>query len=302
MEEGWNQAFKNILIEYIKAKVAAVHVCECNRNEVERNRPTKVNFNFYKSLLDEDEDSYHFRKIYLDSIYPKLPLFVTVCNEILKWIGSDACPFTTKVSMTLLDDEFSRERRELLFQKCKPTIDAIRTLMDNANKNTEVLESANEGTNLDYKAFSYADTKDKLFELLDILQERGILDLLGVRETPGSVVAPLPSFRNLLESFTSKHSVKSNLTVGARALSKHHHRCQSEWWGSCKGSESEKNDNALKVLEKIFKDCVWINIHSLPHDVHVIELRYDNENLVWLFLSILSGDASSERSATLLHQ
>ncbi|KAI8092916.1 uncharacterized protein BX664DRAFT_328499 [Halteromyces radiatus] len=67
------------------------------------------------------------------------------------------------------------------------------------------------------------------------------------------------------------------LTVGAKALSKHWHRDrQNEFWGNCTGSESTKNDHANRVLLKILTNAVWINLHSLPHDQAVYEIRESN--------------------------
>jgi hypothetical protein len=34
-----------------------------------------------------------------------------------------------------------------------------------------------------------------------------------------------------------------------------------------------KNERARSILCKISGDCVWMNIHTLPHDVHVFEIR-----------------------------
>jgi hypothetical protein len=32
---------------------------------------------------------------------------------------------------------------------------------------------------------------------------------------------------------------------------------------------------AENILNKFLKECVWINIHGLPHDIPIIELRVD---------------------------
>ena len=94
-----------------------------------------------------------------------------------------------------------------------------------------------------------------------MLGTRGVLDLLGVRETVGSSHLLPPPREALLESFLKLHwcvfnqlykylqlaclylslsSPPSQLTVGARALAKHHHRDNTEsWWGVCTGSKQE---------------------------------------------------------------
>ena len=116
------------------------------------------------------------------------------------------------------------------------------------------------------------------FNLLNnILTPRNILTLLGIRETTGSLNNYLPIDKNILiNSFNNLHSPKSKLTVGARALTKHSHRSITDnFWPDQNGKEQEKNDKANKILEKILNECVWINIHGLPHDVGIIEIRVE---------------------------
>ena len=35
----------------------------------------------------------------------------------------------------------------------------------------------------------------------------------------------------------------------------------------------EKNEQARRILCKITSDCVWMNVHTLPHALHVFEIR-----------------------------
>lgn len=57
---------------------------------------------------------------------------------------------------------------------------------------------------------------------------------------------------------------KSELTVGARALSKHSHRdASTSWWGVCTGTEAAKNEHAVGLLHRILDDAHWINIHKI---------------------------------------
>ena len=64
----------------------------------------------------------------------------------------------------------------------------------------------------------------------------------------------------------------SKLTVGARALCKHAHRSSEGFWGNVKGSEAEKNEMANNVAQLILDECVWINVHILPHSEMIIEV------------------------------
>ncbi|KAJ3336150.1 hypothetical protein HDU93_003579 [Gonapodya sp. JEL0774] len=107
-----------------------------------------------------------------------------------------------------------------------------------------------------------------------------LLHLLGVRFTVGSALDTLPpSLNTCLSSFLAVHpkDIKSKfggLTVGAKALTKHHHRDKTTgFWGNVTGTVDEKNQHACRVLAKIIAGAVWINIHRLPHEIRVFEVR-----------------------------
>ena len=57
----------------------------------------------------------------------------------------------------------------------------------------------------------------------------------------------------------------SKLTVGARALCKHAHRSSEGFWGDPRGTEIVKNEYAELKAAQIIKECVWVNLHLLPH-------------------------------------
>jgi hypothetical protein len=116
------------------------------------------------------------------------------------------------------------------------------------------------------------------FNTIEFLGERGLLTLLGIRETPGSINFLPPKKDLLILKFNELHTKNtnknpSNLTVGARALSKHTHRSSEAFWPESFGKEIEKNKNAEIILKKIMDECVWINIHGLPGDIPIIEIR-----------------------------
>jgi len=99
--------------------------------------------------------------------------------------------------------------------------------------------------------------------------------LFGLRSTAGSTSDFPPDERDLMKAFKSKHTLHgvSILTVGARALSKHALRSRERWWGRCEGSEAAKNSSAEQLAKYIILHAVWLNCHSLPHDIHIFELR-----------------------------
>ena len=47
------------------------------------------------------------------------------------------------------------------------------------------------------------------------------------------------------------------------------------FWPDQGGKEIEKNEKAEKMLNLFINECVWINIHLLPHNLVIIELRID---------------------------
>jgi len=103
----------------------------------------------------------------------------------------------------------------------------------------------------------------------------GIVSLFGMRVTQGTIPRLPLSRRTLLASFELPHKpqAKSILTTGARAYTKHAHRSSERWWGEAKGPEAEKNAKARQVVELILNNAVWVNVHELPGDLPIMEVR-----------------------------
>lgn len=124
-------------------------------------------------------------------------------------------------------------------------------------------------------------------QLLVQLGPRGLLTCLGVRQTQGSVDKfSLPSRTALCRAFNQLNSQAASeeskgqeqvslLTVGARALSKHSHRSSEGFWGRVRGTEAKKNELAEDILRRLLRDCVWVNIHCLPNEEAVVEVRVE---------------------------
>ena len=136
---------------------------------------------------------------------------------------------------------------------------------------------------------------------LHLIGERGILTTLGIRTTPGSISNYIPPDINLLIShFNDKHtkpnpnnpkpSSSSILTVGARALCKHSQRSREHFWPNDKGSESLNNEKAFNLLNMFFTSSTWINIHGLPHNIAIVELRItEGYGIRWETTGIFRG-------------
>ena len=121
-------------------------------------------------------------------------------------------------------------------------------------------------------------------KLLSTLSVRGILTMIGVRKTIASGDMVLPNKAVLIKNFCKpisemteeekiKRKILEKLIIGARALTKHAHRSSEGFWGSGTGSEADRNHQAKAILDKILANCIWINIHSLPHNEYMIEVR-----------------------------
>ena len=115
--------------------------------------------------------------------------------------------------------------------------------------------------------------------LLVSLGPRGVLFCLGVRRTQGSTDKHMLPQRNILENvfgqiYTKEESkTASNLSVGARSLTKHAHRSSEGFWGKISGTDSMKNSAAQELLRRLLNEAVWINIHCLPNEEPVVEVR-----------------------------
>ena len=182
--------------------------------------------------------------------YPKYPLHIEVCKKLAQWIETGLPPYSALETYELLNESIYEDLQL---------------------KTTQRVGCILAG----FKESSYAEEiKHKLSEVLSFLGQRGILDLLGLRRTLGSVDMFPPPLSVIWKAFNRKHSPKSILTAGARALSKHCHRDNSvKWWGVSSGTEQAKNEHAQSVLMKLLCDVTWVNIHTLPHGVHVLEIR-----------------------------
>ncbi|KAF6152459.1 hypothetical protein GIB67_035527 [Kingdonia uniflora] len=120
--------------------------------------------------------------------------------------------------------------------------------------------------------------------ILSGLGYEGVGSLLGLMHTAGTVPKTLhPPRSALLSSFMMPHKPNSvlilfevkgsTLTQGARALAKHVSRSSSGWWGSFSGNDLMKNSLALAVISHILTYCCWANIHIVPPNGGVLEVR-----------------------------
>ncbi|KAF8960598.1 hypothetical protein BDZ97DRAFT_1665555 [Flammula alnicola] len=109
----------------------------------------------------------------------------------------------------------------------------------------------------------------------------------GLAYTTGSALGNKPpSLETCLSAYLVPNS--AGLTAGSRAWSKHSHRSQpppsneaekdsrkrsAGWWGITSGPVSVINENSLALFWKVMNGATWRNLHWLPHQVLVYEVR-----------------------------
>ncbi|KAI7852781.1 hypothetical protein BDC45DRAFT_512531 [Circinella umbellata] len=160
--------------------------------------------------------------------------------------------------------------------------------------------------------------------LFNILAREDWRIFLHIRTTTGGNVfnAMPPSLSECIEAFAQvyekpnakprRYGQPYQLSVGAKALSKHWHRDREElFWGICTGTEKKKNEHANQILIKILDDPVWINLHSLPHDRIVYEIRQnqgygvrwtvDEKGASWHFRGFLEPQMEDGHASKWVH-
>jgi hypothetical protein len=106
--------------------------------------------------------------------------------------------------------------------------------------------------------------------------------LHGLAYTVGSALGSDPPTRE--ECFSAFTAVpgKSRLTAGAKAWAKHAHRSgdaggeRAGWWGKQPtGPVVGINERAVLLFARVMDHATWRNLHWLPHQVLVYEVRVE---------------------------
>jgi hypothetical protein len=101
-----------------------------------------------------------------------------------------------------------------------------------------------------------------------------VLVLLGQRLTPGSLTdvrAIPPPAEELLRAAAQPY--KGQLSVGARALTKHLQRSGLGYWGELTGNDEAKNQRAHQVLQAVLENATWWNVFEHYKHQVVFEAR-----------------------------
>ena len=202
-----------------------------------------------ESAVIDNEAYMSFKSSIENTKYPMRPFYKTIARNLFTHIASIKSITTTSetgsadLGLNILNHDF-KDTTKSVFQK-------LSVSFEKDEDNSEEL----------------------LKELIEDLRKSDILVLMGLGRTEGSLNVLPPDLYTIWNSFQQNHHPKSKLTVGARALTKHSHRSSELFWGVCTGKEETKNAHALEILVKIINDCSWINIHTLPHQTYVLEMR-----------------------------
>jgi hypothetical protein len=193
--------------------------------------------------INETDDFFTFKSYPSENL-----LFLIINNILLSLLNKNFC------FKFFFMESFNKSE----IDSVKPLNEKINNIVNNEDINKDIYEYITEKIFIDFTC-------------------RDILTFLGIRRTAGSIDNYIPLDKSILiNKFKELNNQKSKLTVGAKALCKHSHRSVTDqFWPGQGGKEKDKNDNAEKMLNLFLNECVWINIHLLPHQLVIIELRID---------------------------
>lgn len=144
---------------------------------------------------------------------PQRPYYKEICKVLYNWYLKKQIPFKLNTMNGLKESENDLKKLEIYQEE----VIELFSLIQNS-KEEDFLNVI----------------KTKVFNLFQKMKPRGILTLLRMRKTAGSIDLFPPSHHELIKSFNLAHSERDSvvLTVGARALTKHCIRSKDGWWGS----------------------------------------------------------------------
>ena len=260
-EEITNKINNNIYIKLIKEKIDKGIDKENNENMIEKIKQLKENIIKYPldiSLYKEQEENIEIKNknyilnnshndFFIFKSYPSDNILIILINNILLSLLNKSFCFKF-----FFMESFNKSEVDSII----PLNEKIQKIL--SDKNLNIIEYIINNIFIEFTC-------------------RDLLTFLGIRRTKGSIDNYIPLDKNILiNKFKELNNAKSKLTVGAKALCKHSHRSVTEsFWPGQDGKEIEKNLNAEKMLNLFLDECVWINIHLLPHELVIIELRID---------------------------
>lgn len=103
----------------------------------------------------------------------------------------------------------------------------------------------------------------------------------GLVKTKGTLYMLPPDADTLINAYTAPPRSKSRMSSGATALCKHFERGGSSsergvahpFWPLPKGSNDNKNQSAMQILQTMLADASWRNVMMLHQGAAVYEIR-----------------------------
>jgi len=244
---------------------------QVDNDEIENNKTREMKDNVNNDHVSNDETSNNNNnddEIVCD--YPEAPYLMTVAHRLTQWMHHKQFPIQFQQFKHIDEDfEYYQHLRSMPMHQWISDF-GLDHLLEGNSTSAAIDDSAMD---------------QFVSHVLSRVGIRGLLTLLHLRKTAGSIDYFPPTKSQLYDSFNQIHGGKSDLTVGARALAKHCHRSVTDnWWGAVKGSSRMKNAHAQEVLDRILSTCTFLNCHLLPHDIPCFEARNkDGYGARWVF-------------------
>jgi len=185
--------------------------------------------------------------------YPRSPLISSIACNLAILTLKGTCPIYKQPSLPHLYEYNNAAYR---IDRIQHVVDLLKPIPDMLNY------------------WNYEQFLNRLEIIVNACRKRGLLDLLNLRKTVGSRSVFPFTREEILVAAAEKHCPDSNLSVAGRAVAKHAVRDSTKaWWGECTGTEADKNNKGMTLLERVLDNALWINIHGLPGEVSTLEVR-----------------------------
>lgn len=207
-----------------------------------------INCDTYEiNIIVVDEYKYYYKG------YPTGNLLKIIVKVIEMWNNQDKFPIN--------------------FFELNGLIDKTQEEINNLNNQTQLIKAIIGLIKNNNMTIAY----NMSFNFFEDIGPRGIMTLLGFRITSGSCVDIIFSKEELLRMFNLTYQKlnrqsQTNISLGGRAVSKHYDRKKDPFW-FCKGTEQERNNKANEIFFNLLDECIWINVHFLPNQNKVLEIR-----------------------------
>ncbi|VUZ56908.1 unnamed protein product, partial [Hymenolepis diminuta] len=182
-----------------------------------------LNVPYYLTFISQD-DRAHLTENYGNKIppieeascgYPSSPLYTRITSNLSLLIANGHCGAMELIPMPYLDEQLAPILRVRRIQMILPFLKSIPKILSTCSHRTILT---------------------RLLIVMTILGKRGLLDLLEMRRTVGSLDEFPLSREEIFNLADQPYCPKEKLTVVGRALAKHCVRDSSQsWWGRCTG-------------------------------------------------------------------